>query len=130
MTLYQSQRSREDCIGIAESMESNHPIGLSTLNPQLSTNMGCIKHYVGNLVCLCSDERFGQEAVETAIFNGRVLLTYKLEQDLELIMGPASLPAKEPRLYDQLVEEYQAEVRRNLQALTPTYAPILEQLAA
>ena len=138
MNLYhQSQRERgcrtaEDYFSAGDSrVESNSQP--STLNPQLT--MGCIKHYIGNLVCQCSDERFGQEAVETAIFNGRVPLTYNLEQDLATIMGPSplvapELPAKAERLYDQLVEEYQAECRRNFEALTPSYAPILEQLAA
>ena len=46
-----------------------------------------MKNYLLTVLENCSDEKFGQEAVEWAIVTGRVTLTYNLETDLKTIMG-------------------------------------------
>ncbi len=88
--------------------------------------MGMMKNYLLKLPHLCSDERFGQEAVEWAIVSGHIKLTYSLERDLRLIMGEPGKP--ETGLYSSLIEAYQREVRRNQELLTDSYQPLLEEL--
>ena len=51
--------------------------------------MGMMKNYLLQLLCLCSDQQFGQDAVERAIQTGRIQLTYDLDRDLQLILGRA-----------------------------------------
>ena len=55
--------------------------------------MGMIKRYLEKIPPLCSDEVFGQDAVEWAIFSGHLPLTYNLQADLIRIMGPPGFPA-------------------------------------
>ena len=60
-----------------------------------------------SLLCLleaCSDEAFGQEAVEWAILSGHLPLTYDLQADLIRIMGPPGFP--ELGEYDALCAAY------------------------
>ncbi len=64
--------------------------------------MGMMKNYYLQLLALCSDEQFGQDAVDWAIRNNLVPLTYNLEQDLRTIMGEPGRP--ETSLYDRLCE--------------------------
>jgi len=68
--------------------------------------MGAMKQYLLKVLSLCCEHNFGQEAVQHAIFTGRIRLTYNLDQDLRLIMGEPGHP--EDSLYPELVEEYQA----------------------
>ena len=73
-----------------------------------------LKRYLENLLHLCSDEAFGQNAVEWGLVNGHVQLTYDLDTDLRLIMGDAChptlqhspTPAPQPGCYDQLCAGY------------------------
>src|ERR1035438_9483696 len=44
--------------------------------------MGMMKNYLMELLHLCSDQQFGQDAVEWAIVNGHLQLTYDLQHDL------------------------------------------------
>ena len=67
--------------------------------------MGMVKNYLIGLVCLCSEEAFGQDAVDWAIETGLVQLTYHREQDLRLIMGEPGKP--ETGQYDAIIEAYQ-----------------------
>lgn len=53
-----------------------------------------MKRYLENLIHLCSDEAFGQDAVEWAILSGHVKLTYNLDADLRAIMGDACHPSQ------------------------------------
>ena len=46
------------------------------LPPAKKAIMGMMKKYLLNLLTLCSDEQFGQDAVEWAIMNGNIHLTY------------------------------------------------------
>jgi hypothetical protein len=66
--------------------------------------MGMMKRYLENIVHLCSDQQFGQDAVEWAIVSGHVPLTYDLQADLVRIMGPPGFP--EMGLYDDLCADY------------------------
>jgi hypothetical protein len=58
--------------------------------------MGMMKNYLLRLLEQCSEEQFGQEAVEWAIFKGFVALTYKLEDDVRSIMVR----------YDEIIDSY------------------------
>jgi len=49
------------------------------LPPAKKAIMGMMKKYLLNLLTLCSDEQFGQDAVEWAIMNGNIHLTYLCE---------------------------------------------------
>jgi len=73
------------------------------------TPMGMMKRYLENVVGLCSEEQFGQDAVEWAIQTGMVKLTYNLDADLRTIMGEPGLP--ETGQYSAIVEAYQAHCR-------------------
>jgi hypothetical protein len=88
--------------------------------------MGMIKKYLLHLLHLCSDEQFGQDAVEWAIVSGHVRLTYNLHKDLLRIMGEPGKP--ETGLYPSIVEAYQREVRQNEELLVESYQPLLEEL--
>jgi len=64
-----------------------------------------IKQYLLELLHLCSDQQFGQDAVEWAILTGRIRLTFDKERDLRLIMGEPGNP--EGGRYSDIVEAYQ-----------------------
>jgi len=51
---------------------------------QINT-MGSMKNYLLTLLEQCSEEKFGQDAVEAAIVNGALPLTYNLTTDLHTI---------------------------------------------
>jgi hypothetical protein len=70
--------------------------------------MGMMKNYLLNLLQQCSEEKFGQDAVEWAVVSGRVRLSYDLDRDVREIM---------PR-YDEIIESY----RRSLLQTTPPLA--------
>ena len=55
-----------------------------------------MKNYFLRLLEQCTEEQFGQEAIEWAIFKGLVGLTYKLDDDVRSIM----------MRYDELIEAY------------------------
>jgi hypothetical protein len=58
--------------------------------------MGMMKNYLLRVLEQCSDEKFGQDAIEWAIVNGLVLLTYDLDRDVREIM----------LRYDEIIEAY------------------------
>ena len=58
--------------------------------------MGMMKNYVLKLLEQCSEEQFGQDAIEWAIGTGLVHLSYDLGKDVQAIM---------PK-YDQIIEAY------------------------
>src|SRR5215831_10193454 len=70
--------------------------------------MGMMKNYVLKLLEQCSEEQFGQDAVEWAIISGLVRLSYDLDTDVHAIM---------PR-YDEIIEAY----RRSLEQRTEEHA--------
>jgi hypothetical protein len=56
----------------------------------LSKNMSAIKNYFLNLLHQCSEERFGQDAIEWAIVNGRIPIVCNLPADLHTIFDQRS----------------------------------------
>jgi hypothetical protein len=76
--------------------------------------MGMMKNYLLDLLHLCSDEQFGQDAVEWAIASGSVKLTYDLQSDLRRIMGEPGVP--DSGLYPLIVENYQRVARQKSRA--------------
>ena len=54
-----------------------------------------MKQYLLKLLHQCSEEQFGQDAIEWALVSGRVRLTYDLESDTRAIMSR----------YDEIIEE-------------------------
>ncbi len=53
-----------------------------------------MKRYLEQLWHRCSDEAFGQDAVEWGVLSGHVRLTYDLDTDLRTIMGDACHPSQ------------------------------------
>jgi hypothetical protein len=88
--------------------------------------MGMVKNYLLELICLCSDQEFGQDAVEWAIINEHIKLKYRLEEDLRLIMGEPGKP--ETGIYSTLVCAYQAHLQQNTATLVDSYQPLLEEI--
>ena len=66
--------------------------------------MAAMKNYLLTVLENCSEENFGQEAVEWAILSGHLPLTYDLQADLIRIMGPPGFPALGE--YDALCAAY------------------------
>jgi len=58
--------------------------------------MGMMKNYLLNLLQQCSEEKFGQDAIEWAVVSGSVRLTYNLEGDVREAMSR----------YDEIIEKY------------------------
>jgi hypothetical protein len=58
--------------------------------------MGMMKNYLLTLLQQCSEEQFGQDAIEWALGTGLVRLSYELDADVRSIM---------PR-YDEIIEAY------------------------
>jgi len=60
--------------------------------------MGMMKNYLLNLLQQCSEEQFGQDAIEWAVSSGKVRPTYQLERDVREVMSR----------YDEIIESYRA----------------------
>jgi hypothetical protein len=58
--------------------------------------MAMMKNYFLKLLQQCSEEKFGQDAVEWAIVSGLVRLSYDFERDVREIMSR----------YDEIIEGY------------------------
>jgi hypothetical protein len=58
--------------------------------------MGMMKNYFLNLLEQCSEEKFGQDAIEWGVVSGLVQLTYDLERDVRETMSR----------YDEIIEAY------------------------
>ena len=114
-----------------------------------------IKNYLLTVLENCSEENFGQEAVEWGLIQGHVTLTYDLTADLQAIMGLRSACCAAPplgetdgrplasglcskcqdhatfdRLYDQFVDAYQRQCREHGDALVNLYesAGLMEEI--
>ena len=61
-----------------------------------------IENYLEQLLPLCSEEQFGQDAIEWAIFSGHVAITHDLQTDLRHIMGLPGHP--ETGEYDNICD--------------------------
>jgi hypothetical protein len=82
--------------------------------------MGCTKHYLNNVICECSEESFGQDAIEWAIQMGHVKLTMDRETDFKSITAQ----------YDDILDAYRVEVNRNEALLVESYGPIAAAVGA
>jgi hypothetical protein len=58
--------------------------------------MGMMKNYLLRLLEQCSEEKFGQDAIEWAVNSGLVELTYDLDRDVHESMSR----------YDEIIEAY------------------------
>lgn len=82
--------------------------------------MGMTKNYLLKILENCSDQKFGQDAVEWAIVSGHVTLTGNLQTDLRAILGEPGKP--QTGRYDEFCEKW----RRVCAA--PNHPHILEQI--
>ena len=71
-----------------------------------------MKNYLLTILENCSDQSFGQDAVEHGILTGRIILSYELEFDLRTVMGPPGYP--EAGQYDALCAEYRQHQHHEL----------------
>jgi hypothetical protein len=58
--------------------------------------MGTMKNYILRLLEQCSEEKFGQDAIEWAIVGGHLPLSYDLDRDVRQAMSR----------YDEIIEAY------------------------
>lgn len=76
--------------------------------------MGMMKNYLLNLLQQCSEEKFGQYAIEWAIVSGLVHLTYHLDRDIHECMSR----------YDEIIEGYRRSLAAAKAALPSQPAPM------
>ena len=74
-----------------------------------------MKNYLLTVLENCSDEKFGQDAIEWAIVAGHVTLTYHLETDVKQIMGEGGTN------YDRIIEAYRRATAEHGAALVELY---------
>lgn len=81
--------------------------------------------YLLELLERCSDEKFGQDAIDFAITTGEITLTYNLEADCRRIFAPVAEPetpnAKPETVYDRLCATWRQVCRENDQQLVDSY---------
>lgn len=90
--------------------------------------MGMMKNYILELLHRCSDEKFGQDAIEHGITFGLVKLTYDMETDVRAIVGEPGKP--ETGCYDQLCEAWRRVCADHHEQLIQSYieAGVLEEI--
>lgn len=76
--------------------------------------MGMMKNYLLKLLQQCSEEKFGQDAIEWAIVTGLVHLTYDLERDVRESMSR----------YDEIIEAYRRSLAQPKDGLSKEHAPM------
>jgi hypothetical protein len=76
--------------------------------------MGMMKNYLLKLLEQCSEEKFGQDAIEWAIVSGLVPLTYDLERDVRESMSR----------YDEIIEGYRRALAQAPVGATMPHAPM------
>ena len=76
--------------------------------------MGMMKNYLLNLLQQCSEEKFGQDAIEWAVISGLVRLTYDLDRDVRESMSR----------YDEIIEGYRAWLASQAQQPAAQRAPM------
>ena len=89
-----------------------------------------MKNYLLTLLQHCSEEKFGQDAIEWAIVQGHVTLTYDLEKDVQQIMGDDPNGGRDAVTYDKIIEEYRRTVSEHGEALVEIYraSGLLEEI--
>ena len=73
-----------------------------------------MKNYVLTLLQQCSEEQFGQDAIESAIVSGLVHLSYELNADVRSIM----------LRYDEIIEAYRRSIAQANDELRKAPAPM------
>ncbi len=68
--------------------------------------MDQLKNYLLRILERCSDDPFGQEALEWAITSGRVQLTLNLTADLHHLLDDGG--------YQRILEEYQKHLQTSV----------------
>ncbi len=76
--------------------------------------MGMMKSYLLRLLEQCSEEQFGQCAVEWAIGTGLVRLTYDFDPDIREIMSR----------YDEIIEAYRRSQAQDKGEISKLHAPM------
>ena len=76
--------------------------------------MGMIKNYLLTLLQQCSEEQFGQDAIEWAIVSGFVRLSYELDADVRSIM----------LRYDEIIEAYRRSTAQASHEVRQVRAPM------
>jgi len=76
--------------------------------------MGMMKNYLLKLLEQCSEEKFGQDAIEWALVSGSVRLTYDLEPDVREVMSR----------YDEIIQGYRRSLAQPTEAAPMTHAPM------
>ena len=76
--------------------------------------MGMMKNYLLRLLQQCSEEQFGQDAIEWAIVTGLVRLSYELDADVRSIM----------LRYDEIIEAYRRSIAQANEGLRKAPAPM------
>ena len=80
-----------------------------------------MKNYLLTVLEKCSDESFGQEAIEWAIVSGHVKLTYDLDADVRAIMGSVPDGQAGETNYDRIIEAYRRTTAEHGEALVELY---------
>jgi hypothetical protein len=76
--------------------------------------MGMMKNYLLKVLEHCSEEQFGQDAIEWAIESGMVRLSYQFDDDVRSIM----------LRYDQIIEGYRRASEQKKEEHRRTAAPM------
>ena len=74
-----------------------------------------MKNYILKLLQQCSEEKFGQDAIEWAVVSGQVRLTYDLERDVRESMSR----------YDEIIEAYRLALTQKAQTPPAERAPMV-----
>jgi len=73
-----------------------------------------MKNYLLNLLQQCSEEKFGQDAIEWGVVSGLVHLTYDLERDVREIMSR----------YDEIISAYRRSLAQPVSRPSKPRAPM------
>ena len=73
-----------------------------------------MKNYFLKLLQQCSEEQFGQDAIEWAVVTGLVRLSYELDRDVREIM---------PR-YDEIIDAYRRSLAQGIKEPHQPRAPM------
>jgi hypothetical protein len=76
--------------------------------------MGMTKNYILTLLQQCSEEQFGQDAIEWAIVSGLVRISYELDTDIRSIM----------LRYDEIIEAYRRSMAQANERFRRAAAPM------
>ena len=112
------------------SLPFSKPTMLWPQSKNRKIRMGAMKNYLLTLLQHCSEEKFGQDAIEWAIVQGHVTLTYDLEKDVRQIMGNDPNGGRDAVTYDRIIQAYRRAVSEHGEALVEIYrtSGLLEEI--